>query len=95
MYLEPFEMELPKKKGRRGRKVKNVRPNKESISAIAYYKSLISKNFTKETLRQVAKGELVSYLHVKRLYIRNTETNGCRERLHLIRKTRNQTGNMN
>ena len=92
MYLEPFEMELPEKKGTRGRKAKNMQANKESISPIEYYKGLIARDFTKETLRKTAKGELVSYLHVKRVYIRNTDTNVCRERLLLIRKTRNQTG---
>ena len=47
MELEPFEMELPEKKGTRGRKVKNVQVNKESTPAIGYYKSLIAKDFTK------------------------------------------------
>ena len=71
--------------------MKNAQANIKSISALGYYKKLNAKDFTKEMLRKTAKGELVSYLHVKRVYIRNTEINACRERLLIIRKTRNQT----
>jgi len=92
IFLEPFEMELPQKKGTRGRKVKNMQANKKSISASKYYKTLSNKDFTKVSLRKTAKGELVSYLHVAKVYIQITDTNQCRERLLLIRKTRNQTG---
>ena len=67
IYLEPFEMELPQKKGTRGRKVKNMQANKESISINKYYKTLSNKDFTKVSLRKTAKGELVSYLHVAKV----------------------------
>lgn len=92
IYLEPFEMELPEKKGTRGRKVKNMKANKKSISAQAYFKTLKAKDFSRESLRKTAKGELVSYLHAAKVYIQITDTVECKERLLLIRRTRNQTG---
>jgi SRSO17 transposase len=87
LYLEPFEIEIPQKKTNgKGKTPSIAKPNKESIKANEYIKTLQESDWQKVVLRNGTKGALVCKTHTKQVY--RLENGICKPRILIIRKTK-------
>lgn len=76
IWLEPFQMRIPAKKGIRGPKCKNAKPNRPSISIKKYVKSLSVRDWKYITVRHQSGGKkLQAWFHTREVYIINPQTN--------------------
>jgi SRSO17 transposase len=75
VYLEKFQMRLPKSKGTRGRKPTNKQPNKQSISIRNYAATLKPKDFKEVSIRYNSKGKKIkAKVHFKEIYLQHPKT---------------------
>lgn len=87
LYLESFEMEVPQKSvSRKGKTPTIAKPNKVSIKANEYLKTLQNSDWQKVVLRNGTKGALVCQTHVKQVW--RNENGICKPRVLIIRKTK-------
>lgn len=88
IYLEPFQMRVPKKEeGSRGRDPILPKPNKEGCRIDQYIKTLTIKDWNKIAIRNQSDGsKLKAYVHLKKIYIINPHTNRKQELMLLLRK---------
>lgn len=87
IYLEPFQMRVPAKKGTRGRTPTKQKPNKISYSVEEYTKSLPKKQWQKIKVRHKSDNKVLkAYFHLVEVYILNPLTNRKQKINLLLRK---------
>lgn len=93
IWLEPFQMRVPvQKKGARGRKCKNPRPNHRSVSIKKYVKSLSVREWKYITVRHQSGGKkLQAWFHTREVYIINPLTNKRQLITLLVREDKDGT----
>jgi SRSO17 transposase len=93
IWLEPFQMRVPpKKEGTRGRKCKNARPNRPSVSIKKYVKSLSVREWKYITVRHQSGGKkLQAWFHSREVYIINPQTNKRQLITLLVREDKDGT----
>lgn len=93
IWLEPFQMRVPtKKEGTRGRKHKNAKPNRPSISIKKYVKSLSMRDWKFITVRHQSGGKkLQAWFHAREVYIINPLTNKRQLITLLVREDKDGT----
>jgi SRSO17 transposase len=74
IYLEKFQMRIPKSTNTRGRKATIAKPNKESIKIKDYANSLKKKDFKICTIRNGSNQVLKAKYHRVSAYVLNSET---------------------
>jgi SRSO17 transposase len=95
LWLEPFEMRVPtRKEGARGRKHKNAKPNRPSISIKKYVKSLSIRDWKYITVRHQSGGKkLQAWFHCREVFIINPLTNKRQLITLLVREDKDGTKN--
>ncbi len=88
VYLEEPIIAVPEKQGKKGRNPELLKADRKSIEVVQYYQTLRSKDWEKVILRKGTKGELVSKVHVKKVFTWNKKDDKPCERLLIIRKTK-------
>lgn len=88
IYIDEPVIEIPEKKGIKGRKPSLPKTNTEGLQVCDYYQKLRSKDWKKVKLRNGTKGELISQVHLKKVYTWNKKDLTATERVLLIRKTK-------
>jgi SRSO17 transposase len=88
VYLEAPVIAVPEKQGTKGRNPKLLKADSTGIEIGKYYESLRSKDWKKVKLRDGTKGELISQVHVKKVFTWNKVDQTACERLLIIRKTK-------
>jgi SRSO17 transposase len=63
VFTKDFEVKIPKRKSKRGRKFTKPRPTRTSISVKAYAKKLRTTDWSKLTVRKTSTGSLKAYYH--------------------------------
>jgi SRSO17 transposase len=93
VWLEPFQMRIPaKKKGTRGRRCKNPKPNLPGTSIKKYAGSLTKGDWKYITVRHQSGGrKLQAWFHSTEVYILNPLTNRRQLITLLIRKDKDGT----
>lgn len=87
IFLEPFQMRIPLKKGTRGKTPTIPKPNKESYSVENYAKSLRKKDWKKLSIRHKSDNKVLkAFFHLSDVYILNPLTNRKQKMTLLIRK---------
>jgi SRSO17 transposase len=86
VWLKPFQMRVPKRKGMPGRKATHARPTEESLSIRAYSRSLGKGDWQTIQVRHQSKGKLKGKFHRKDVYILNPLTAKRLKIILLIRK---------
>lgn len=92
IFLEKPQIAVPEKKGLRGRQPALLKADKEAMAVNSYVQDLRSKDWKSVKLRDGAKGELKSKVHVQKVYTWNKEDENVCERLLIIRRTRKKNG---
>lgn len=88
VYLEKPIIGLPEKKGKKGRNPELLKADLKGIQVGQYIQTLRSKDWTKVKLRNGTKGELVSQVHVKKVFTWNKKDDSPCERVLIIRRTK-------
>ena len=88
VYLEKPIIGLPEKKGKKGRNPELLKADLKGIQVGEYIQKLRSKDWTTVKLRNGTKGELVSKVHVKKVFTWNKKDDSPCERLLIIRRTK-------
>ncbi len=93
IWPEPFQMRVPvQQKGARGRKYKNARPNRPSVSIRSYAASLSLRDWQFITVRHQSGGrKLQAWFHRAEVYIINPLTNRKQLLTLLIREDKDGT----
>jgi SRSO17 transposase len=86
IYLELFQMRVPKSKSKRGRQPTIAKPNKESISIKRYAEKLKKKDFKETKIRHGSDGILKTKYHRTTVYILNKDSQKRLKVTLLIRK---------
>ncbi|MBN8852786.1 MAG: hypothetical protein BGO55_03430 [Sphingobacteriales bacterium 50-39] len=86
VWLKPFQMRVPKRKGMPGRKPIHARPTEEPISIRVYSRSLGRGDWQTIQVRHQSKGKLKARFHRKDVYILNPLTGKKLKLILLIRK---------
>lgn len=63
VFLQDFELKIPKPKNKRGRKPTKLKPTRPAISVKAYAKKLCAADWRKLTVRKTSTGVLKAYYH--------------------------------
>jgi SRSO17 transposase len=92
VFLEKPELNIPPRKGNKGREPKLPKPNKESIKVSEYYKSLKVDQWQQISVRNTAKGKLKAFYHFVEVYVWHKESNQISKRLLVIRKIKTKNG---
>jgi SRSO17 transposase len=87
IYTERPELEIPEKKGNKGRAPTRIKPTVQGVIASRYMESLSDEQWQHLTVRNTTKGVLTGYYHFKTVYIWDKENNQILRRLLVIRKT--------
>jgi SRSO17 transposase len=88
VYLEKPVIAVPEKQGNKGRTPTLLKADIEAVEIGKYYEKLRSKDWKKVKLRDGAKGELISQVHVRKVFTWNKEDQDPCQRLLIIRKTK-------
>lgn len=86
IYLEPFQMRIPKTKSNRGRPASIAKPNKESISIKRYAQQLKKSDFVEVKVRHGSDGILKAKYHRVIVFILNPKTNRKMKLTLLVRR---------
>jgi len=92
IYLEEPGLEIPQKKGRKGRAPTQIQPTVQGMSVRRYMNSLSDDEWKNLTVRNTAKGKLTGDYHFKRVFIWDKEHNLILRRLLVIRRTFTPSG---
>lgn len=92
VFLECPQLEIPPKKGKRGKSPVKAKPNSESVKANRYMESLPQEAWKRLTVRNTAKGKLKGDYHFKRVFIWDKATDRILSRLLVIRRTKTGKG---
>ena len=87
IYVEPTELEIPKRKYAKGPTPKRLKATKPSMSVTDYMGLLTDEQWQKLTVRNTTKGKLTGYYHFAKVYIWNQAIDRIELRLLVIRKT--------
>ena len=91
IYLEPFDIKVPKKKEGRGRMPIHAKPCASKISVSQYEKGLKRKDFKKITIRKGTKESIKSFFHKRTVWLFNDESKTRSCYILLIRKDEDGT----
>lgn len=92
VFFEKPEMEVPPRKGTRGKTPTKLRANKASMRVDQYYKTLKAKDWAKLTVRCTAKGKLKGQYHFCTVWVHNKTRNSFEKRLLVIQKVKTKKG---
>lgn len=87
IYFEESEIEIPKAKGRRGRKPVKEKPVAKGIRADKYMSELSGEDWIPLEVRNTAKGILKGDYHFRTVYIFDEENHRMLRRLLVVRRT--------
>jgi len=88
IFLEEPEIEVPERKGNRGRIPKNRKAKGESIEVSGYIKSIPLNDWVEIKVRNTAKGKLRELYHFKTVYIWDGKSPKASKRTLVIRKSK-------
>lgn len=91
IYLEQPQLQLPEKTSKKGRPFTRKQPDRPSISISDYCKKLTDKDFQKTRIRNSLKGNLISYVHTRTVYVYNENSQQMVQLRLLIRKQGDKT----
>jgi SRSO17 transposase len=92
VFLEKPELNIPPRKGKKGREPKLPKPNKECIKVSEYCKNLKATQWQQISVRNTAKGKLKAFYHFVEVYVWHKESNQIGKRLLVIRKIKTKNG---
>lgn len=92
VFTERPQLEIPPKKGKKGRTPTKVKPDIDSTKVNRYMENLPPEAWMQLTVRNTAKGKLRGDYHFKRVYIWDKPTGQILSRLLVIRRTKTGKG---
>jgi SRSO17 transposase len=91
VWLKPFQMRVPRRKGMPGRQPIHAQPTETAISIREYSRTLGRKDWRTIQVRHQSKGKLKAKFHRRDIYILNPLTGRRQKLILLIRKDRDGT----
>lgn len=90
IYLQEPHLVIPKKNDNRGRPFTRKQPDQPAISLRDYYMSLFKKDFSKARVRDTMKGNLISQVHTREVWVWDQANDRMVKVRLLIRKDSNK-----
>jgi SRSO17 transposase len=87
IYLEKPMLEVPPKKGKKGRTPTQLKSTVKGLNVSLYMENLLEEQWQSLEVRNTAKGKLMGDYHIQNVFIWDKNTNRVLRRLLVIRRT--------